>query len=458
MPTLRTAGGVSAAITLTVSLVALAPWPASADPAASASITLAADAQPKPDRPTLEAIKQQAAQRGIPFEQAVADHLSTTAAAQRTAAANQPDGPVDVPDVMIDDMHAAEIEDLRRIAAAEGIGLAEAIDRVAWQDEFEKVAAELAAAFPAEFSGAVKNDDSAWFGFKGDVPAKAVELARTLPVRVDLAAGRGYSEAELAAAGTGAHEAVIGNDTVADASTSYDVRTGAVQVEAQLRGQVADRAAAAADLVPRQALAAGVRVEIALVDRAAEPEDKYIRGGGTLGTCTSGFNLKYITSNTKRHGTAGHCGQSTATRTYANHSGDGGSTSVSRVWAHVGDWGDLAYYTVGSKSPTRTFYYDWNKKRYADSRSGMPSVGTRICHFGKATGASCAKVARRDVSSGGKKHMVVMDKDISAGGDSGGPWYYGGMAYGIHFGKIGGESAFTPAYLYQNRKYDVWTR
>ncbi|MFD9948887.1 hypothetical protein ACFWYW_22880 [Nonomuraea sp. NPDC059023] len=438
---------------LIVAMVALPVGSASADPDGTPTLTLNAESQPKQDRPTLAGIKQQAAQRGISLEQAVAEYIATTARTQRSAWANQPDGPVSIPDVMIDDMHAAEVEDLARIAASEGIGLAAAIDAIAWQDEFEKVAAELETALPGEFAGAVKNDDSAWFAFKGDVPAKAIELAKTLPVRVELAGGRGFSETELAAASDATHRAVLANPVVADASTSYDVRTGAIQVEAQTKTP-----ANAQDLAPARALAAGMRVEVTIVGKASEPEDQYIRGGGTLGTCTSGFNLKYITSNTKRHGTAGHCGRSTATRTYSNHSGDGGSTSVKRVWWHVGGWGDLAYYTTGSKSPTRTFYYDWNKKRYADNRSGMPSVGTRICHFGKNSGASCAKVARRDVSSGVLRHMVVMDKNISTGGDSGGPWYYGGTAYGIHFGKIGGESAFTPAYLYQNRSYDVWQR
>ncbi|MET9243828.1 hypothetical protein [Nonomuraea sp. NPDC003709] len=452
MPSFSHVSRISTGAVLAFALVGLPAGSASAEPGAT-GVTLAAQDQPKPARPTLEAIKQQAAQDGVPLEQAVKDYISATAAKQTFSAAAQPDGPVDTPDVMVDDLHAGEIEDLTRIAAAEGIGLAAAIDAISWQPQFEKVAAELETGFPAEFAGAVKYDDSAWFGFKGEVPAKAVELARTLPVRVDLVGDRGFSEQELSAAGTATHATVLANPAVQDAATSYDVRTGTVVVEAQSSTPLS-----AQGLLPRQASEAGIQAQVTLVDKVSQPQDRYMRGGGSLSNCTSGFNLKYIHSNTKRHGTAGHCARNYPTRTYSNHSTHGGSTTVKRVWWAVGDWGDLSYYTVGSKTAGRTFYHDWNKTRYADDRSAMPSIGTRICHFGITSGGSCAKVARRDVSAGGMKHMVVMDKNISEAGDSGGPWYYAGTAYGIHFGLISGKSAFTPAYLYQNRGYDVWHR
>ncbi|MGW1768453.1 trypsin-like serine protease [Streptomyces sp. NPDC002073] len=68
----------------------------------------------------------------------------------------------------------------------------------------------------------------------------------------------------------------------------------------------------------------------------------------------------------------------------------------------------------------------------------------------------------RNVTIGALKHMVVMNGSVCRPGDSGGPWYNGGTAYGIHSGAVTEGSAqrcvFTPAYLFQNRKYDVWTR
>ncbi len=113
-------------------------------------------------------------------------------------------------------------------------------------------------------------------------------------------------------------------------------------------------------------------------------------------------------------------------------------------------------------TPTRTFYHAKNKTRYADGRAGMPSVGTSLCKYGKTTGKTCSKVKYRNVSTPRLRHLVMTEKYVSSGGDSGGPWYSGGTAYGIHLGSLpkGGakRSVFTPAYLFQNKGYDVWQR
>jgi hypothetical protein len=253
----------------------------------------------------------------------------------------------------------------------------------------------------------------------------------------------------------------VADPAVADATSTYESQTNTIEVTAELRTTPADPAAAAAELARKQTPPAGVQVHVTIdTQETAVPQDKYIRGGGLLSNCTAGFNLKYRDSDTKRLGTAGHCLrlQSGDKSVYSNHSNAGGSTTVTEVWGHEGSGGDLGYYTTGDKTPTRTYYHNWNKTRYVDSRSSMPSVGTKICLFGKTSGASCAKVKKADVSVGHLRHMVVMDTGRSLGGDSGGPWFYGGKAYGIHFGLINGKSAFTPAYLFQNRKYDVWQR
>lgn len=188
-----------------------------------------------------------------------------------------------------------------------------------------------------------------------------------------------------------------------------------------------------------------------------------MRGGGHLGTCTAGFTLRGLTGpNHKRIATAGHCGESAETRVYQNHSGDGGQTTVTRFWRHQGEWGDLAYYDTGSFNALQTFYWDWNEKRYVESRSGRPSAGDVICHFGKTSGRSCAAVWDADRDIGDLDGMVVMNSDIGQSGDSGGPWYYGSTAIGIHSGdhilNDVRRSMFTPAYLYRNRNFDVFTR
>lgn len=393
--------------------------------------------------------------------------MAQAAATSPTAWANQPDGRASIPDVMIDDLSAVELDDLAALARDTGTSLAETIDRHGWTPAYRKVAAELEAAFPEEFSGAVRAEDgsSAWFGFKNAIPEQALALARTLPAAVRLVGGRGFSEAELAAAKDAAHAVAMADPVVAGASTYYEIETGVVHVSAQLREEMspAELNAVRDRLASVHTLSTGIKVQVEVSAKPASiPQDDYIRGGGYLTGCTAGFNLKYATTNTKRIGTAGHCG-TTEFSTYRNHSADGGTTSVMEIWSHQGQWGDIGYYDHGGMTPTRTFYYDFSKKRYADSRSGMPAVGDTACKFGKISGRVCTTVRCRNVSVNELRHMVISNTTDCAGGDSGGPWYHGGMAMGIHQGLIrkSGDTyrcSFTPAYLYQNKNYDVWQR
>lgn len=468
----RRAAGIAAMAALISSLLSAAPAVAdtTAVSATGESILLNEGDQPGIERPVLDGIKQSAAEKGIPLEEAVATYISEAAAKLPANPESQPDGPVDTPDITIDDLTAGELEDLQAMAESDGITLEESIDRNGWQDSFIEVSGELEATFPGEFSGAVKAEDgsSAWFAFKGDIPAEAIELAQSLPVPVEVVGNRGFSEAELADAKETAHQAVIAREDVVDATTAYDIQAGEINVQAQIlqplksdkvRAAVAQSVTSALD-VP----GGGFTVTVNVVrENISDAQDQYVRGGGSLSVgCTSGFNLKQISGSTKRLGTAGHCTRGSS-QTYSNHSVAGGSTSVSTVWSHEGSWGDIGYTTTGSKSGTRTFYQDRNSTRYADDRGSMPAVGTSICKFGMTSGKSCGKVRHRDVSAGSLRHMVIMSNTSCQGGDSGGPWFKGGTAYGIHFGLIASSDgtyrcSFTPAYLFQNRGYDVWTR
>lgn len=147
------------------------------------------------------------------------------------------------------------------------------------------------------------------------------------------------------------------------------------------------------------------------------------------------------------------------------HSGDGASaTKVTRRARHQGSSGDLAWFSRGAFTAARTFYNDWQRKRYVDNRSGMPSTGTRICKFGMTTSATCSTVRTRDATITSAdityRHMVIMNGGGVRPGDSGGPWYYGGTAYGITHDYFAGSdrSSFTPAYLLQNLGVDVYQR
>lgn len=451
-----------------VALLALLGAPLLTVPASAASSpeiqVLAAGTQPKADRPQLDQIKADAAARGVPLAQALTDYFAQ--ARTSLTAADEPDGPVAVPELNVDDLTAAELTDLAQYAKDQGLDLAQTIERRGWQTKFSDVAEKLEADFAAEFSGAAMAEDgsSAWFAFKGQTPEAALALARTLPVEVQLQSNRGYSEAELAAASESVHEQLGADPRIAGASTSYDIRSGTV--EAEVMPAPAARQTLKSVAAPASGIE-GVGVNVTIVDQPDEPYDKYVRGGGYLtdaGNCTSGFNLKYATTDTKRLATAGHCNP--ASWVYRNHPNQGGVRTVKKVWTHIGKYGDIGYYTHGGGTPTRTFYYAKNLARYATSAAmSRPSVGTMICKYGWNTGANCATVKRRNVSDAiwadGKtrKGLVQMNTGIAKGGDSGGPFYYGGKAYGLTTGGSPARTFWTPTFMFANaRDYKVWTK
>lgn len=443
--------------------VPLLTVPASATPGAEIQV-LAASTQPKIDRPQLDKIKADAAAGGVPLAQALTDYFAQ--ARTSLTVADEPDGPVAVPELNVDDLTAAELTDLTQYAKDQGLDLAQTIDRRGWQTKFSDVAEKLEADFGAEFSGAAMAEDgsSAWFAFKGETPEAALALARTLPVEVHLQSNRGYSEAELAAASESVNAQLSADPQIASTSTAYDIRSGTIEVEA-IPTPAAQQTLKSV-LAPSSGIE-GVGVNVTIIDKPNEPYDKYVRGGGYLtdaGNCTAGFNLKYATSDTKRLATAGHCDP--ATWVYRNHPGQGGTRTVKKVWTHIGKYGDIGYYTHGGGTPTRTFYYAKNLARYATSAAmSRPAVGTMICKYGWNTGANCATVKYRNVTGGtwsdgkARKGLVQMNTGIAKGGDSGGPFYYGGKAYGLTTGGSPARTFWTPTFMFNDaRNYKVWTK
>lgn len=94
-----------------------------------------------------------------------------------------------------------------------------------------------------------------------------------------------------------------------------------------------------------------------------------------------------------------------------------------------------------------------------------PVVGQKLCVFGRKSNGyyyrstqpttlrTCASVRKLSTSRGKYSGLVSMSHDVTEGGDSGGPWYSGGYAYGVHSGwhRNAGtgfikRSQFTPFY------------
>lgn len=116
-------------------------------------------------------------------------------------------------------------------------------------------------------------------------------------------------------------------------------------------------------------------------------DDSYVRGGGTLSTCTAGFTVRHRVTEELGVATAHHCADS-AQRLYSNHSVDGGSALVNRKVRGNTNYGDVAWYDDGAFVASLQFYYNWNAKRYVTA-VWSPRTGVDACKFGKTTGVTC---------------------------------------------------------------------
>lgn len=79
---------------------------------------------------------------------------------------------------------------------------------------------------------------------------------------------------------------------------------------------------------------------------------------------------------------------------------------------------------------------------------GNPVIGATLCHWGSASGYSCADVVAMNLCRTDEVHNLQacalsrVNGNVSVGGDSGGPWFASSNARGIHWG-TGDNSYFT---------------
>lgn len=446
---------ISAAAALLSGMVA-ASSPASANESDRTIIILPKEQQSIPQRPTLEAIKKSAARAGRTLAQEIDDYVAhkvaTDPSVTARARADGLDPAVVEPEMRIDDLRLSELTDLKLAAKGNKISLEEAIETIAWQPRLNEIGARLEELFPNETSGLEIRDAGrkARIGFKGEIPSVAIELAKTLPVTVELVGNKGFSDAELKQArDTALSEVLSHRDLVDDASGVYDRETGVVAIDVKPRiipSGAAARQAVGAQLQPTRPANAKIGVTIRLTEHSRVVRyDNYMRGGGqivttTNGNCTTGFNVineSFPTDpNSRRTTTAAHCGTS-GTATYYNHSAQGGSTTSQ--WAgRFSTRYDIGSWTRGALALTRTFYYNTNQARYVYSTGLSPAVGQNICRYGASSdNANCANIQTTDYANSANAGIIIMDRATMIPGDSGGPWYKGNVAWGLTIGNCG---------------------
>jgi hypothetical protein len=65
---------------------------------------------------------------------------------------------------------------------------------------------------------------------------------------------------------------------------------------------------------------------------------------------------------------------------------------------------------------------------------GTPVAGQSLCKNGITSYKTCEDVYQLNHCKDGACHLVAMHRRHAAPGDSGGPWFWGNTAYGLHQG------------------------
>jgi streptogrisin D/glutamyl endopeptidase II len=302
-------------------------------------------------------------------------------------------------------------------------------------------AAPLPAADPTPLAGAsLYAQDSALRGALGAesagtyVDAKSGGLVVTVTgeraaAKVRAAGGTAQVVARSAAQLAGAVQALEERAKIAGTSWGLDPRTNQIAVEA-------DRTVSARDLARLRKVAdsLGGAVRIARVPGALTKEiigGDAIYGGGVR--CSSAFNVQK--GSVKYFVTAGHCNDSVAQ--WSATSG-GPVAGVRESYSFPTNDYALVRYTDGSSPGGTVNTHNGSAQDITSAADAV--VGQSLQKSGSTTKLTSGKVTAVNVTvnyGDGPVYGMVRTTACSAGGDSGGAHFAGGVALGIHSGSSG---------------------
>ncbi|MDQ1126228.1 streptogrisin C [Microbacterium sp. SORGH_AS 505] len=298
------------------------------------------------------------------------------------------------------------------------------------QESFSHLVAELEELEVTYAGSAIDptTDYDAWVSFVGLPSAEAIELISGVPLDIDLRTDARFTAAELRESLREAHAALEAEAGIGGAAGYLDTAAQKL-VFAAWPDESATLSRARADVADVAADTSGPQIEIVTVPESVVSDE--INGGAHLSNgCTSAFNVR-DGSGRKGFLTAAHCPNPVSGYPFVKERETAGfdvqlhrATSVTNL------------IRVSSGGTTRTitgWYY--------------PSGGGTACNYGRSTGNKCTTIFSNDVCWPGLGcGFYATNAGVTSGGDSGGPWYSGNSALGVHKGTMwlfGNKSVFT---------------
>lgn len=323
------------------------------------------------------------------------------------------------------DLTLEETEDALVYARDTGVSVERAEKEMTGQEDFAVLVDEMREKYTSDFVDAEWKSSSPEIILKTGAPKTAIDLGTELADVIILDAP---NEVERLKATETVHKSAQNLDGMENVVTYADI-SGEISVLAQIEASSkkslrslsnsSDVQNSLNEEVPKE-----FPVTVSFVtDNIGEVE---IRGGRAYGNkhCTAAFSLTL----------AGYAAVSTAEHCSNNVTRYDGA-DVQKYKSLARAKGDARIVRAKTKTykATNTFRFDNSRDRIATGASN-PVNGSAICKYGITTGYNCSKVYKSGICSSGYCNLHAAEKYISKAGDSGGPWFSGSMAKGIHHG------------------------
>ncbi|MBM7519247.1 S1 family peptidase [Nocardioides nitrophenolicus] len=289
-----------------------------------------------------------------------------------------------------------------------------------------------------------------WLAIAGQPTDQLLEDLKGLPSDTKLISGAVTTAAELSDV-SGAlltslakHPDLIksAGTTATGSATTIVVEYVLTEVGASDRATVDLHLSDALAIAAKNSIDGRLPAEVTFKESQGDPDqlENTVQGGRPLwqgGTpqCTAGFTAQR--GGVRGVLTAGHCPNSLV---YNNNAGMINPTPITATPAANGIVDIQWHRTLSENGHTTNNQFAATGVGGAGDRVATaaynPAQGQLICHWGMTTEYSCAQVAQvnqcRNVDGVTMCGLDWTNTRISAGGDSGGPWFYGNVAHGTH--------------------------
>lgn len=320
---------------------------------------------------------------------------------------------------------------MSRLAADQGVSVDELDAIMNWQNDFAMMVTSIGQKYPNDYAYASVTTSGATIGFREGVPDGAATTLAGFRIPVAVEEHVGFSDDQIGSIAEALHYRVR-NALGDEVATSANAREGSVTV---FVAPSLEEAAVAIVAESRQQ-APMLRVVVEADGSFTMGEDGLIGGDPMSNACTSGFSVR---TTTYPHGmmTAAHCN---------NSASQGGFSLTFRGESSVRD---VQWHSTASTTTDPRFRVGSTTYRTVTGTAN-PVQGQSLCKYGTASGYTCDTTYLDNQCRGAYCDMMTMNNRYAAPGDSGGPWFSGNTAYGIHSGWVtiwlNPRDMFTPIY------------